>query len=230
MSAMVENFVVPERFNRNAENVRALGGPAFTGKVLLDYMTARLGWKNLAGKRVLDIGCGSCFASTIRTYDTPVGQYIGVDVDREMIDWLQRNAALPHLSFHLSDHRNPLYNPTGSPEPDWSFAIDMDVCCMFSVITHQLPVDALAIFREARRRIAGNGFMFFSAHIHSTEDDYREMEETPTALSSYSRGHIERLLAEAGWNIFSEEPPNPPFPASPIIVPILNSFVCVPRR
>ena len=107
-------FVIPDRFNRNSPDVRALATPAITGKVLLDYMAARLRLGKPCGKAVLDIGCGSRFASTIRTYDIPVGYYMGVDVDPEMISWLQQHAALPKMSFHCVDQRNPMYNPTGA--------------------------------------------------------------------------------------------------------------------
>ena len=172
----MNEFVIPDRFNRNSPEVRDLGSPALTGKVLLDYMAARLGWESLAGRTVLDIGCGSRFASSLHTYDIPVGRYIGVDVYREMIEWLQQNAALANISFHFADQRHPLYNPAGAViGPDWSFADHMDVCCMFSVITHAAG-GRVDLFREAHKRVAPAGSLFFSACIIPAQEDYQSSE------------------------------------------------------
>jgi SAM-dependent methyltransferase len=220
-------FLVPERFNKNAADVRALGSAAFTGKILLDFMAARLGWPNLAGRTVLDVGCGTRFVSAIRTYNIPIGRYIGVDVDREMVDWLQHHAEAPNFSFHCVDQRNPMYNPNGTADrADWPFAVDVDLCCMFSVITHQQPPAAFNLFREAHRRVAGKGMLFFSAHLHEGEEDYLEMGSAATNLSSYSERSLRRLLGEAGWHVAAVHPRSPKMPEYPVPVPIVDHFVC----
>jgi SAM-dependent methyltransferase len=222
-------LVIPDRFNRNSQEVRDLGSPALTGKVLLDYMAARLGWESLAGRTVLDIGCGSRFASAIHTYDIPIGRYIGVDVDREMIEWLQQHAASADIEFHCADQNNPMYNPEGpTSEADWPFAADVDVCSMFSVITHQLPDAALSLFLEAHRRVSPDGFLFFSAHVRiGAEEDYMELGKNPTDLSSYSDRSLRDLLTRSGWEVVSTEKGNPSLPAYPVaFIPVANSFVC----
>ena len=207
--------------------MRALGGPAFTGKLLMDYMTNRLGWPGLDNKTVLDVGCGSRFAATIHTYDVPVGRYIGIDVDREMIDWLQQNAAAPNIEFHWIDQSNPMYNPNGTASnPHWPFVAGADLCCMFSVITHQLPQAAAGLFREAHRRTARDGVLFFTAHIHGDEGDYQELGPAPTNLSSYSEASLRALLAEAGWAIASIQPRSPQLSELPGTVPIAENLVC----
>jgi len=220
-------FSVPERFNRNAAEVRALGSAAFTGKILLDFMAARLGWPDLAARTVLDIGCGTRFVSAIRTYDIPIGRYIGVDVDREAIEWLQTNAAAPNFSFHCVDQQNAMYNPNGTADrAEWPFAADADLCCMFSVITHQQPPAALGLFEEAHRRVARDGLLFFSAHLHEGEADYLEMGPAATNLSAYSERSLRRMLDEAGWQVASVHPRWPNLPEYPVPVPIADHFVC----
>jgi len=47
---------VPESLNRNAKGVRAMGDPADTGLMLINYMCARIGIDSLAGLDVLDFG------------------------------------------------------------------------------------------------------------------------------------------------------------------------------
>lgn len=220
-------FLVPERFNRNAAEVRALGSAAFTGKILLNFMASRLGWADLAGRTVLDIGCGTRFVSALRTYDIPIGRYIGVDVDREIVDWLQHHAASPNFSFHCVDQHNPMYNPSGTTDrADWPFAVDADLCSMFSVITHQEPAAALSLFQEAYRCVVPNGLLFFSAHLHEGGDGYREMGPAATNLSSYSESTLRGLLAEAGWLVASIQPRWPKLPEYPVAVPIADNFVC----
>lgn len=55
---------------------------------ILTYMTEALGHETLADARVLDMGCGTKFTQAILGYDIPIGEYIGVDVFREMIQFL----------------------------------------------------------------------------------------------------------------------------------------------
>jgi SAM-dependent methyltransferase len=221
-------FVIPLEFNRNHVDVQALGSPALTGQVLLDYMAKRIGWESLAGKTVLDIGCGTRFVSAIRTYEIPIGRYIGVDVNRPIIDWLKANAAFPEFEFHCIDQENPMYNPGGDLHaPDWSFVSDVDVLCMFSVITHQLPPAASGMFREAHKRVRDRGFLFFSADIRPDGPEYMERLENVTGLSSYREDFVRQLLSEAGWHVTWSNPPRPTLPEYPIaFVPIASHFVC----
>jgi SAM-dependent methyltransferase len=221
-------FEVPEHLNRNAVTVRALGTPAFTGRILLDYMAGRLGWPDLAGKTVLDVGCGTRFTSAILSYQIPIGRYIGIDVNSVLVEWLKENAVSPLLEFHYIDQANPMYNPTGTVhEPDWGFASAADVCCMFSVITHQLPPAATGLFHEAHRRVRDDGFLFFSAALREDGLDYIELGENATDLSSYREDFLRQLLSDAGWRIVSKGPPDPAVPGCPIpFVPIASHFVC----
>jgi hypothetical protein len=39
--------------------------PEVSGRILLNSMCQRLGWRSLAGKRLLDFGCGVRFAQTL---------------------------------------------------------------------------------------------------------------------------------------------------------------------
>src|SRR5882672_6395982 len=92
-------FVVPEKFNRNNPTVRAMGPPAETGLRLLEYVCQRIGIASLAGLDMLDFGCGSRFTDAIVNRSVPLKSYVGIDVYKEMIDFLAEHAKDPRLEF-----------------------------------------------------------------------------------------------------------------------------------
>jgi SAM-dependent methyltransferase len=220
-------FVVPPRFLRNAANVLALGPPADVGRTLADYMCRRIGVADLAGLDVLDVGCGTRFADMLMNRDVPVGSYTGIDVHRGMIEFLQAGAIDPRLSFHHFNAFTPLYNPSGEPmTAETELPVGdrrFDVICMFSVITHQLPADAQALFAILRRYVRPGGHLFFSCCLDDESGvDYGEAREKPTGLSLYSTAHMRRLLAATGWKEVSLVPTNPEGLA------VLDTFLCTP--
>jgi SAM-dependent methyltransferase len=221
-------FVVPEQFNRNAKNVQELGLAADTGLSLIRYMCERIGIPDLGGLDVLDFGCGTRFADTIINRDVQLKTYVGIDVFKPMIDFLSENVSDPRLSFHYLNAWNPIYNPDGEPMSPATVLPTgkrtFDIACMFSVITHQLPADALSILTILRGQVRPNASLFFSACLEEGDFGYREgTPESPTALSIYAPALIKNLLQSAGWRIISIEPPN----ANDL--PILDSILCVPN-
>jgi SAM-dependent methyltransferase len=221
-------IAVPRRFNKNAPDVYLAATPTESGSSLLEYLCQRLAIPDLRQHEVLDFGCGCRFAEAIVNRQIPIKSYVGIDLDKEMIDFLSSNITEPRLSFVHFDARNPSYNPGGEPiSADTALPIGdrkFDVICMFSVITHQLPADAEAIFAILRRHIKDDGPLFFSAALEPGEFGYAEkIPEHPTALSIYSPGMLRSLVERRGWEIVSLEGKNPDD------LPILDSFVCIPR-
>jgi len=202
---------VPEKYNRGHPKVRAMGPPADTGLRLLNYMCERLGISSLAGLEMLDFGCGSRFAQAIINHQVPLARYVGIDVYKEMIDYLAEHANDPRLEFRHLDAHNHEYNKTGIP-----LSLDtvlpladrkFDIVCMYSVITHQLPDDAAVIFALLRRHVRDDGRLFFSAAVEEGDFGYREhFPDRPTALSFYSLRLLTQLLEAAGWRMVSFAP------------------------
>ena len=220
-------LVVPDKFNKNHTSIRDIGTPADTGLFLINEMARRIGLPTLAGKDILDFGCGSRFADAIVNRDVPLAGYVGIDVDREMIDFLAANVADKRLSFHHIDARNPAYNPGGKAlSRDTALPVGerkFDVICMFSVITHQTPEDAAAIFAILRRYVREPGWLFFTAALAPGDFGYREgIPERPTALSVYTVSLLQTLLADSGWEVASVQPRNPTG------LPNQDSLLCVP--
>jgi SAM-dependent methyltransferase len=160
-----QQLVVPRHFKRNAPQVLAMAPSADTGLWLLQYLGERIGAPDLAGLDVLDFGCGSRFAEALTTHNIPLRSYVGIDVYREMIEFLTQNIRDGRLSFHHINARNPKYNKSGDPlTRETTLPIGdkrFDVICMFSVITHQLPHDAQAIFAILRRHVEGERVSVF---------------------------------------------------------------------
>jgi SAM-dependent methyltransferase len=226
----VPTLVVPERYNKNAADVRAEASQAETGTGLIEYMCQRLGVPDLGQLNVLDFGCGCRFADAIVNNRLPIGSYTGIDVDREMIDFLTASVADPRFAFHHWNARNPLYNPAGFPltrETRLPSERAFDVVCMFSVITHQLPEDAEALFHVFRRYIRPRGRMFFSVRIDDMPDDYRELEPQAAGHSAYSWRFLRQLLERSGWRVLSMAGKAPPA-ADGRKVPIQDSVLCAP--
>lgn len=220
-------LVVPRRFKRNSPDVLAQAPSADTGLWLLRYMCERIGIATLAGWDVLDFGCGSRFTEAILAHDIPLRSYVGIDVYKEMIDFLTQNVRDDRLFFHHIDAHNLKYNRHGEPlRPDTVLPIGartFDVVCMFSVITHQLPEDARSIFAILRGYVKQSGHLFFSAWLDEGDFGYREDDpDEPTAYSVYSLDLLTKLLASERWRIVSVVPKNPHD------LPILDSFLCVP--
>jgi SAM-dependent methyltransferase len=220
-------LLIPDRFNKNAAEVQAMGPGAETGTLLIRYMCERLGVTDLGQCDVLDFGCGSRFSDAIVNLQLPVKSYVGIDVDKEMIDFLSANVDDPRLSFFHWNARNPLYNPSGIPlNSNSALPIGdqkFDVICMFSVITHQLPADAEAIFGLLRRYIRVGGRLFLSANIEAMDLEYKEtLPESPTAGSVYSINFLRSITQRTGWQIVSIEG------KCPGNLPILDSLLCVP--
>jgi SAM-dependent methyltransferase len=218
---------IPERFNKNAAEVRAMGSPADTGARLIQYMCQRLGVQDLQGDDTLDFGCGCRFADAIINKKLPVKSYTGIDVDREMIEFIRAHAQDSRLRFFHWDAYNPHYNPGGFhlspntqlPTADQTF----DLICMFSVITHQSPNDTEALFSIFRTCIRPTGRMFFSADLQDMEEDYKEMlPEQPTGHSAYSLRALMGIAQRTGWRVLTVEG------KSPLGHPIADSILCAP--
>jgi SAM-dependent methyltransferase len=220
-------LVVPPHLQRNSPEVLQMAPPADTGLWLIEYMCERIGIPSLAGRDVLDVGCGVRFAEAIVNRDIALGSYVGIELDREIVDFLDANVRDPRLSFARFDVWHDLYNRGGvALRPDLSLPIadrSFDVICMFSVITHQIPADCRSLLSILRRYIRATGRLFFSATVESGDFGYREqVPEVPTAHSVYTAQLLSEIVAASGWRIISVAGLHPRG------LPIQDSFLCAP--
>lgn len=177
-----------------------------TGSLVLRSLCRRLGWPSLAGKRLLDFGCGVRFARAIVNLGIEIQEYCGVDVNAEAIQWLQANVRESRLRFERIDMKNQLFNPGGaSLSTDALSSIGLanfDAACMFSVITHQNPEDATTIFRMLSQCVAPNGRLYFTAFVDDMIGTYAERDSSNScAWCSYNPDYLIDLVERAGWTV-----------------------------
>jgi SAM-dependent methyltransferase len=187
--------------SKNSKNVRKLGKPAETGKMVLDYVCSKLDIESFADKSVLDIGCGFRMVRTILENDMEVGHYTGVELDADLIKYLQNEINDPRFDFLYANQKNNYYNPQGGDDfasLNRSLTREYDIITMFSVITHQDPDEARKTFDFARNSIASNGWLVFTACIQGEGHAAFEMEGGDKGvLASFPESHLRDLKEQA---------------------------------
>jgi len=206
-------FIDPP-FSRNHPNVSTYPAEV-TGRFILASMCRRLGWPSLKDRKLLDFGCGVRMTQTIVNLGMDVGLYAGVDTDRGVVDWLRQTVADDRFRFEHINMRNPMYNsegimPAANALTDLGLR-DFGAMCMFSVITHNAPDEAAAIFSMAREAVANDGRLYFTAFIDESLDGYAEGDPAnPRLLSTYAPALLIEVLNDCGW-LVSDVYPSTPF-------------------
>lgn len=201
----ISKLNVPRRLQRNHPNVQAAGPPELTGQTLIDLSIERLGLVDLSDTDVLDIGCGVRFTQAIINNELPIKSYTGVDVEHEVIDFLQAHVSDPRFTFAHWKVQNAFYNPDAPPmTPDTPLPVDgrYDTIWMFSVVTHLPPDDAEVLLRILRRYVRPSGTLHFSSLLDAATETYREGDpERPGRQSIYNPDLLSTLAAGAGWRV-----------------------------
>ena len=198
------------------------------GRDLLAYMCQALGLSTLGDSRVLDMGCGTKFTQAMLNYDIPIGEYIGMDVYKEMIEFLRSSVSDPRLSFHHIDTHNDMYNPGGEKlSADTRLPIDeysCDIICLFSVFTHLAPADFATMLRVMRRYARDGARLIFTLYLDEVSGTGHGLIEKiaaerdqpwqpsgepfrdaypgrPLQWALYSRQHALELIDGSGWEV-----------------------------
>jgi 2-polyprenyl-3-methyl-5-hydroxy-6-metoxy-1,4-benzoquinol methylase len=220
------HLYIPARLQRNSATVLALMPPADSGALLLEKLRARLGLASWADTTLLDFGCGVRFAQAIVNRGIPIGRYVGVDLDRELIGYLQRHVRDARCVFHRLDVRHPLYSPAAAPlvpETTLRFGRDADVVSMFSVITHQDPESARGICTMLRRHVKDDGALFFTCFLDDTIETFADRSpERNLGRCFYNPAFLVALVEACGWRFVDRAPSEGPL--------IGDSFVFRPSR
>jgi SAM-dependent methyltransferase len=158
---------IPARLRRSAitdEQATIIGAAA-----LLEQLCELVGVEDLSRCDVLDVGCGVKFTQAILNHGIPIKSYVGLDVYREMIEFLSSNVHDPRFEYHHVDVRNDLYNPDAPP---MTVGTDLglgdrtfDVICLYSVFTHLAPSDYVTMLKLVRRHIRPDGRLVYTLFI-----------------------------------------------------------------
>jgi SAM-dependent methyltransferase len=154
--------------------------------------------------RVLDVGCGcGLMALQLADYLDGSGRYVGIDPDREAINWCRRHITAKHpaFSFEHMDVVTPFtpYGRAAAEEYRFPFAAEsFDFVLLKSVFTHMRPQPAKRYLEGIRRVLAPQGAALITLFLKNDE---------------------QRRLGAAGLNEFAFEHGDPPwyygFPSVP---------------
>ncbi len=157
---------------------------------LIRHMCEDLELADLSESAVLDVGCGVKFTQAFLNKDIPVKRYVGVDVNREVIEYLQSHVHDPRFEFMHLNARNALYNPDGIPMaeeavlplPHESF----DVLCLFSVFTHLGPDDYRPMLRLLRRFASASSRLYYTLFLNEvTETGHGLVDSLSNAAATH---------------------------------------------
>jgi len=195
-------FIDPP-FNFNSSTVSKYGTEA-TGFHVLNSLCRRMGWTSLAGRKLLDFGCGVRFTRTIVNLGLDIGLYAGVDVNADAIQWLRSNIQDDRFRFERIDMKNQMYNPQGSTIDIATLKdmglVNFDAACLYSVITHQTPEDTKTLLLMLSHCVVPKGGLYFTAFFDDTIDEYAERDPDNTCrVCTYNPNYLINLAEESGW-------------------------------
>jgi SAM-dependent methyltransferase len=157
----------------------------------------------------IDIGCNWGYLGfALANYLKPDGCYLGVDVQKQAIDWAKELFGWlgPNFNFMLLDIYNDYYNPTGKiprgqvkleVEDNWA-----DLTFAASVFTHMQEDGLLSYFKEYQRVLKPGGIAAFSyddsSFFASGEEAGFFDRNMPDRSTYYSRAKVRQLIESVG--------------------------------
>lgn len=185
--------------------VHRVGGGAEVGLEFLDYF---IDYGRLGGESsVLDLGCGTGrMAIPLQPFLSSGGRYLGIDVDKALIRWCQKNIQKrdPRFEFVHVPARNDLYNrrgrvdvtqlslPLASGSASFAFAT--------SVFTHLRAPHAEHYLRELGRALRPGGRLLITAFL--VDPDRERDREVSSGEPRFRR------LDSVTWTNHDEVPEN----------------------
>jgi len=125
---------------------------------------------------ILDMGCGvGRDAFQLFDFLSPRGDYIGIDVTRDSIEWCRRNITPchPNYVFVQFDAFSELYNPFGrQTSMDFTIPVprgSIDRIVLTSVFTHMLEDEVLHYMREFHRVLKPDGLVYANFFLYSDQ-------------------------------------------------------------
>lgn len=181
--------------------------PDEAGEFLLRLVEEKTG-RDLAASDILDVGCGTRFAASIINRGIPVKSYTGVDIDRDLVDFLQgATAGTDNLAFYLWNVKNALYNPGGENiTADGRFPVGdrlFDIVCFFSVFTHLTPSDAEAVLKITQKVMKPEARIFLTAFVDSNQEaNFVDADPSkPLFKAIFKKSFFETVVDNCGFAI-----------------------------
>lgn len=212
-SFSVENYklIVPAHLRRGAPGQKQRITAEDSGCELLDLMRTRLQIQDFSNSSILDIGCGTRIPEALLGKSIPIRRYVGMDVDEELVSFLNCHIKDERLQFFRLNVHNRNYNPSGDllmPDSRLPIEESFDVICLFSVFTHLDPRDSDCMLAILNRYISSSGKLIFTCFLDDDISGFDDMNpEKPLELAVYSTSFMQHLIARNGWKIEKLYPP-----------------------
>ncbi|MDW7684982.1 MAG: class I SAM-dependent methyltransferase [Bacillota bacterium] len=212
--------IPPENF------IKLIGYPGYkeVGETFFGY------FKDLCGlqpeEKLLEIGCGvGRMAVPLTRYLKDGGEYIGIDIVKDFIDWNRQNITtrFPNFNFVWADIQNRFYNPAGFlkdevylfPFQDQTF----DMVILISVFTHMLEEGFFRYVSEVSRLLRPGGRCFatffmlnpLQAQLYKqgkNQIDFsishgvcKTVEGIPESVVSYPEDYVKQVFTSNGLQV-----------------------------
>jgi SAM-dependent methyltransferase len=175
----------------------------------------------LAGtnSRITDVGSGCGSLALALSGINFSGRYVGLDVDREMIDWCNEHLSDARYGFVHANVYSKVYNPAGSREP-YTLPLEdssQDLVVSQSLFSHLLEAELNRYMEESFRVLDKGGQMAMTVHCledmrargelggrwtfaHRIGPAHVENPRYPEAVVAYERDYILGRAKETGFN------------------------------
>ena len=174
---------------------------------------------------VLDLGCGcGRVARRLMLQANPPERYLGIDINKPMIDWCRVNLSRPGWSFEHMDAYSACLNPRGLgnltsrtrmelPLPAEPFTLAV----AWSLFTHVIQEDAGYYLRELSRgltpraKLISTWFLFDKTdhpYLQSFQHALYCNLDDPTNAVVYDKDYVRTIMSEAGFGIEHISPPS----------------------
>jgi SAM-dependent methyltransferase len=117
------------------------------------------------------------------------GKYIGIDVTRDSIVWLQKNITPhhPNFTFHHFDAKHELYNPLGSKTSfDFRFPVEdqsVDRIAVGSVFTHLFEDEVVHYMKEIKRVLKPDGLAYATFFLYADDAITASRKKSATSFN-----------------------------------------------
>jgi arsenite methyltransferase len=144
--------------------------------------------------RVLDVGCGSGWASRVIAEKVSLGRVVGIDISDEMVQVARNSSkAMFNVAFEVATAESLPFN-----DNEFTHAFSMESIYYYS--------NMLAAFREIRR-VVGNGGLFVTVidlYLENTPS-HRWIDDLKVPVHLFGIPDYRRMLEETGYVNVTDE-------------------------
>ena len=196
---LIENILAVKGIGWVCDEINRDVDPNYVSKYLLNDLAAYFAPSDIAGKNILDFGCGSGASTAILAREYPDAEFTGVELRADLLEIAKARAdhyGLTNCSFVVS--------PDGSSlPPDLG---EFDIVIMSAVVEHLLPEERPLILPLLWNQVKKGGHLFldqtpyryFPIELHTTMLPFINYLPDSLALA-YAKTFSKRIDRSETW-------------------------------